>query len=508
MIILLIIVACIGSGTTALAADHYASPEGTARWHICIDRDKPCALDTANAKVQPGDTVYLLPGSYDSFIMPLESGKSESERIVYKNYDNSDVRIDGGSFAILLDGKSYVSVEGIHAANCHQFLVIRKGRHNDIGHCTFDRNKGRFIWPGSFIYDNSQYNRIHDCTFSRFGWTKDGDDRGAVLDVGVDISKTDATDCNVIENNVFYYGGHHILHICGKNNVVRNNYFHNENWMPGADGKQYGNRNVLTIGPMAMRNLFEGNRFAFAGKPIDDNGANGLVVRCPKNIVRFNMSYANMASGIGMHSMTVSIPTDNCIYNNTLYHNGIGEEIDEPWRCGIAFGNWGNGPLPGNIVVNNIMYDNFKNKAVGGYGDAGPQDIHDNWLEQGDPGFMNDTIPEDTSDASLPDFRLKPDSPCIDKGVFLTTIVCESGSGTMFAVENAGFFFDGWNIPGERGDLIQLEGRKDTARILDIDYGKNLITVDRELTWEKGRSLSLAYYGSSPDLGACEFTGR
>ena len=269
-----------------------------------------------------------------------------------------------------------------------------------------------------------------------------------------------------------------------------------------------GNRNAITIGPMAVHNLFEDNRFSFAGKPPDDNGANGLVVRSPGNIVRRNMCYANKAAGIALHSMTVSIPTDNFIYFNTIYHNGYCDDIDHYWRCGIAFGNWGNGPLPGNIVVNNIMHDNFNNKSIGGYGDAGPQKIYNNWMDEGDPGFIDDTLPLDTSDSTLPDFRLKSNSQCIDKGVFIAHITSASGSGTILTVDNAGFFYDGWGIPGEVGDMIQLEGQTDTAKIISIDYDLNRITVDRMVSWTQGQGLSLAYYGSSPDLGANEFQGR
>ena len=126
-------------------------------------------------------------------------------------------------------------------------------------------------------------------------------------------------------------------------------------------------------------------------------------------------------------------------------------------------------------------------------------------MDEGDPGFMDDTIPTDTTDSTLPDFTLKPDSPCIDKGVFLTTITSASGSGRTFTVKNAGFFYDGWGIPGESGDIIQLEGQNDIAKIIDVDYETNIITVDSSLSWKQGQGLSLAYSGSSPDLGAWEF---
>jgi len=507
MVTLLFILLYISLAGSASAADHYATPTGYAAWAQSTGSRTPCSLDTANAHVRAGDTVYLIAGEYGSYIAPVHSGKSDADRITYRNLNDGTVTITGAGHAIFIDGGSYISVHGITFSNCDQFLTIKSGHHIDIGHCTFDRNKTEENWKGSWVYDSSTFNRIHDCTFSRFGWVSDGDDKGAVLDIGFNTSTTDATNYNVVENNVFFFGGHHILHICGKNNVVRNNYLHNEEWMFCCRTGGYGNRNAITIGPMAVRNLFEGNRFAFAGVPPDDNGADGLVVRSPGNIVRRNMCYENKAAGIALHSMAVSVPSDNFIYFNTIYHNGYSSDIDHFWRCGIAFGNWGNGPLPGNIVVNNIFHDNCDGKSIGGYGDAGPQKIFSNWMDEGDPGFMDDTIPLDTSDSSLPDFRLKSGSPCIDTGVFLARITSASGTGTSFEVDTAGFFYDGWGIPGEVGDVIQLEGRTDTARITSIDYGRNRITVDRTVSWTRGRGLSLAYSGSSPDLGAFEFRG-
>ena len=67
------------------------------------------------------------------------------------------------------------------------------------------------------------------------------------------------------------------------------------------------------------------------------------------------------------------------------------------------------------------------------------------------------------------------------------------------------FFYDGWGIPGEASDTIQLEGDANTAGIISVDYGQNSITVDMKVSWTQHQGLSLAYHGSSPDLGAHEY---
>jgi len=501
---MLITAALLYAASEVLAANHYASPAGSAPWDQSVDMGMPCSLETANASVQPGDTVYLRAGTYGTYIVPASSGASDTDRIAYRNHPREQVTIAGTRYAIHLQGASYVSVQGIDFRDCQQFLVVEGGHHNDIGHCTFVGNRDESSWMGSWVHDSSTHNRIHDCAFSRFGWVSNGDDKGVLLDIGYDTSTTDKTNYNVVENNVFSYGGHHILHICGKNNVVRGNYLHNEEWMPCDRPGGCGNRNAMTIGPMAEQNLFEDNRFAFAGAPPDDNGANGLVVRSPRNIVRRNLCYGNGAAGIALASMTVSIPTGNYIYGNTIFRNGHSSEIDTFWTGGISFGNWGNGPLPGNVVVNNILHGNWDGRSITGYGEAGPQKILTNWMDEGNPGFVDDSLPVDRTDSSLPDLRLRKDSPCIDRGVFLTRVTSESGSGRTFRVEDAGFFYDGWGIAGEEGDRLQLDDQTHTSRIARIDYADNAITVETGMSWTRGQGVSLAYTGSAPDLGAWE----
>ena len=84
-----------------------------------------------------------------------------------------------------------------------------------------------------------------------------------------------------------------------------------------------------------------------------------------------------------------------------------------------------------------------------------------------------------------------------------------TGSGRQFAVEEAGFFYDGWGIPGEIGDRIQLQGETSPVRLLEIDYETGGLTVDREISWTRGQGVSLAYAGRAPDLGALEYrSGR
>jgi hypothetical protein len=151
-------------------------------------------------------------------------------------------------------------------------------------------------------------------------------------------------------------------------------------------------------------------------------------------------------------------------------------------------------------------------EAEGGYTQPDLQVISGNWMDgDGDPGFVSISGTPDPSRADQFDFALQPGSPCIDNGEHLTTIASESGSGTVFVVEDAGYFFDGWGMASEiptaliQGDTIQLADQDETAVVMGVDYSTNTVTVDRSLAWTQGQGVSLQYQGTAPDQGANEF---
>jgi len=92
----------------------------------------------------------------------------------------------------------------------------------------------------------------------------------------------------------------------------------------------------------------------------------------------------------------------------------------------------------------------------------------------------------------------------IDAGAFVTRTV-GAGNGKVMTVEDVGYFYDGFGIPGETGDIIRLEGEPSTARIVRIDYPNRTFTLDKAITWTSGQYLHLEYSGIGPDMGAFEF---
>ncbi|MBN2008195.1 DUF1565 domain-containing protein [candidate division KSB1 bacterium] len=470
-------------------------------------------ITKANHVLKAGDTVFIRQGTYNSYIAPDNSGNSALP-ITYANYANEEITISNTTIGIFLDGKSFVVVRGIQFYNLDNFLILQNNsKHNTIENCIFDhgRNVG---WNGSLIYRNSAYNWVHHCQFSNYGYYH-YDDVGSILDIGDEESKTDYSNYNLLEDNLFFHGGHHILGIFSMFNVIRRNYFHNEPWSMGTEESDrgailYGDRNVYFSGypDNSGRNLFDENRIAYSADPPDNIGASGMAMNTSYNIVRFNQFYFNDRAGLSM-TVTSSYYSDivyNKIYNNTFFVNGLNDQDpDDHMNSGIGFGLY-SGPL---IIKYNTLKNNLLYKHRIPYGtyhvDILEQTVNNNWDgdEMGNPKFVNaDIVLGDPMDVDYPDLRLEPESPCKDAGTHLTIIISETGSGSSFQVDDAGYFTDGWGIV--QGDSIQFWGTDQLAIIVAVDYSSNLITLDRSLAWTKNQGVCLKYKGSAPDIGSYE----
>jgi len=178
----------------------------------------------------------------------------------------------------------------------------------------------------------------------------------------------------------------------------------------------------------------------------------------------------------------------NRVYHNTFYNN----------RCyGIVGADGDSKQFFDNRARNNILYKNTDCSGAGGQTSvANPSRVilSDNAVTTASPGFV---------DEARRDLQLAAGSPMIDAAAHLTTAV-SAGSGTRLAVADASYFFDGYGIPGETGDEIQLEGQSESARVVSIDLGGNTLTLDRSLTWTAGQGVALRFTGARPDVGAYE----
>jgi len=474
--------------------------------------DQPWETITkANTTLIAGDTVYVKAGTYTTYIAPSNSGTSTTNRITYRNYGTDVVTVQDASYGIYLNGKHYITVQGINFYNLDRFMYLINGSdHNIIAYCNFDQVRTRLSWSGSKIYQGSDHNWVHHCQFSKYGectgTPPSGNDAGSVLDIGNELSATDFSDYNLIEDCVLFHGGHHVLGLYGRYNVVRNNYLHNEAWT-----NDRGNRTLYMNGYTAStgHNLVENNRFGYAAAPCDAKGVGGVSLATSYNIIRFNKFYHNNLYGLILLCYANSDSSYNKIYNNTFFNNAYDPDpsYSDQYRCAIQFADWTASENKYNIIKNNLYYSHTQAYGVNG-ASLGDQTFVSNWDgdTQGDPQFVNasTTPPPDKTDSTLPNLDLQSTSPCIDQGMYLTTITSATGSGTSFVVDDAEYFTDGWGITGVDGDMIQVFGTTQRARITSVNYGTATITVDTSLTWTQNQGISLVYEGSAPDIGAYE----
>jgi hypothetical protein len=180
-------------------------------------------------------------------------------------------------------------------------------------------------------------------------------------------------------------------------------------------------------------------------------------------------------------------------------HNTIGQ---------IGFGPRG-GPANGGVFyiwdnsINNVSRNNIFTNATSGsilYAvQSGGQITTDHDLSwplgsaaiKADPRFVN---------YGGYDFRIRADSPAVNAAGALTT-VSSSGSGTTVTVEEPHWFHDGFGVT--EGHKIYV-GNNNNLTVVAVNYGNRTLTVSSPITFSAGDSVGYAYLGSGPDLGAYE----
>ena len=503
----------LGLVSRAGGTDWFVSHQGSDENSGASPREPWGTIARANAMAAPGDTVHIRGGTYIESIAPQRSG-TETRRITFRAFGDETVTLTGVYHGIEMRNCAYVMVDGIDCRETQTYLLIDNSHDIWIRNCVFDQSALRRGGPkGIRIVNSSHHNRIQGCWIGRAGYvavveeSKTGlEDRGGLINIGHDVEPGDDSHYNLIEDNTLAYGSHHVMLVASSYNVIRNNYFHNEPWMPDPTDpdRKYGNRCIGGGGGNS-------ERIPYAGRPPDDDGAYGIERSSRLNIYRKNTLHDNGTAGIGLHSKWHGAASDNYVYANTFYRNGTDGTIQNFHKGGISIQNYRGVAPRGNAIKNNIFYRNVAPVdrfhadgvfAVGSNVSLDEQVLAGNWKEAGDPLFVDDDTPVDPREADLPDFHLRPKSPCIDAGVFLTR-TADEGHGREIGVADAGYFTDGWGIVS--GDRIQLEDSSLRLRVLDVDYEANLLRVDQEVGWRQGQGVSLPYEGDRPDMGAFEF---
>jgi parallel beta-helix repeat protein len=460
-----------------------------------------------------GTTVLIRGGSYNDQLSPVKSGTPD-DPVIFKSIAGDQVFLNA-SPAINLLNCSYIVIDGLRAEGT-TWLEARNSDHNVLQNCVFKRTPASGT-TGNVRFVQSHYNKILNNSI------EEGNDNLLLIDANF----------NVVQGNTILQGRHSLLGIrCGDNNVIRGNYFANslqkicEVYDCGADTTAVPNSFNST-----KQNLIENNVFADASSYYSSSGGNGIQYSGQQGIIRRNVFYrCNIGVAMQVYGGEAQYTLANHVQHNVFYDNdgaGIsanGSAENNTFTNNVLFSNKGTLPdcfglSPGQLCYSGVSPGTgslFQSNDFF-YQSAGQPVIEQVWssgltISQAGtafPGMFENTLEADPRfvDAPNHDFHLRPDSPLRDAGAWLTKTV-GAGSGTTLAVENAGMFYDGFGIPGESGDLIQLAGQNQNARVIQINYFNNTITVARELTWSSGQAISLAYEGTAPDVGAFEYSSQ
>ena len=489
------------------ATDYYVDKDSIGGQ--CNDNDNPgtitrpwCTITKANSELTAGDTVYIRQGIYEendqsSIIKPRNSG-SEGNYITYTNYNDEEVILrsvnDGGQVSAIVIAKNYIKVDNIKVNNIDQsqsnmnvFALFTSGAdHSIIQNCEMLYLNSETSYAGIRIYQGSTYNKLLNNTI-RYVASDSRDGSGDCIFI---THEDRSAQYNLIEGNTAEYCGHSCANIGGQYNIVRNNNFRNP-WQKCIDsiitadltGKSF---NVFENNDLHGTETYTGTaRIWVHALQMMDSGV----------IVRRNRIYNTAGKGVSVYAKERRRDQYNKLYHNVVYDTGT-RATHNTQRKAIGFTEHDtNGRLDNIDIRNNIFYEcPTGDFTYGGFATASDHtDVNNHKNADGDPKFV---------DGANYDFHLQEDSPAINAGTWLTT-TRSAGIGTNLPVEDASYFIDGFGII--EGDLIQLEGQSITARITNVNYDTNTLTVNRSLTWNSGQGVSLAYSGSAPDIGAFEY---
>jgi len=370
-------------------ATNWVSQNGTAAWNSS-SAGNPCSIAVMNSNISPGDTAYLLTGSFTSRIKPVKSGTSDTTRIriVANVLDGvADEEVTGthkSSFpdfssapqpCIDFSGLDFVTVSGIKldgtflapSSNLPEANIVLGNTNNCIGKHLVYANTG-----GSVIGSIHETGPHSDCQFlycdlSYVGNWKITNPDLTLTDTGVHIYSNSAAEAKrlVLYKNNLHWGGSRCIDIKGHDCFILENSIRND-WeyigtaigellagdYAGNLGADIGSSGTAGGTNTGVRNRFIKNVIQHTARSIDNADVEALKLSGNQTIARGNVVFDHKA-GQAITSTTgsaASAPATNMrISHNTIaYINGSG------WGL-LANNKPGSIAETGNIFKNNIV---------------------------------------------------------------------------------------------------------------------------------------------------------
>lgn len=522
-----LLVGALAIFSLAGAAEYHLTPQGDdAGSGSAVQPWK--TLERANAALQPGDTVWLHPGEYEGELSPSRSGTAEAP-IRYRAVQRERAVLTGkpphdeDSAVIRLVNRQHIEIDGLAILPKGGRLMVME----NASHCVIRNSR---LENSTIAWESILLRGVQHCRFENLvaGRTmRIGGNWGHVTGNLWDVY---ASSHLVLEGIYFHRTGHHplgIWHDC--HDIVIRRCVFDGIW--GRNFEMAAPTRVL-IEQCVITQAFDGANSA-------DTRAK-LLVR--DAIFRHNLVHHNYGGPLAASVWDVKGYFPKIVLRRSrMYHNTYVDNYEEAFGLGEPRGHTGLGKVVDNVFQN----ENFAFNGKGGVGAAikvrtnvpdsnvvRASNIHSGRSGAATILFEPSQVPGTPTEhfALTPeeatrlgsvrfvgildvdprfvnregeDYRLREDSPLIDAGRPLARTT-HAGSGRIVPVDDAAWFFDGYGIAGELGDLIVIGDDQREARVVAVDAEFSTVTIDRDLTWEPGEVVTLPYTGTAPDIGAYE----
>lgn len=498
-------------------------------------------LSKANTTMVAGDDTTIHSGTYSETAIPSNSGTLDTNRITY-NVNTGEVVT---TKRVNVENKSFVTVNDLGIADT---AILRASNANGI---TMDG----ITFPGQTAaggnplmrFNNTTNSIIRNCTFTA--------DHSFYSDVFI---INGASNHNLIEDNTWSVTGsggsatktHSFIQLNGvggygdldpRHNFIRNNTFLNDE------------HHVIEFKDGSIDNYFDNNLIKQAGtgtKGVTRYQGKAIGMWSSDTRVRWNKVFksgqkddvaATMFNGWASNE---NGSDENKVTGNYVVHNSFARAWGVPMRMGSSWDGVGSTAsastlydMGNNVFKNNIFYDNnfhvsssfgdilvyyhtFGTNKNESWGDVWSGNLFENLsasatlvyhlgtsytLANAEANItQNDFTANVTGNPQFTDIdnfdlTLQATSGAIDSGLSLTT-TDSATSGTTLRVGDGKYFTGGRGVI--TGDIIMISAT--TATVSSVTG--NTLELQTSKSWNAGDAVNFVFSGTSPDIGAEQFT--
>lgn len=475
-------------------------PAHAATYYLSSDGDDAAAgtqqnpwrsLEHASGALQAGDTLILRPGSYPGTLSITTEASAEAPTVVRAEQRRTPrLTADGEEgFAVDIQNAAHVQLEGLWMKPepmSGRWLRAANSSHIEIRDCLMED-----ATPGlPFRMEHCDQVRILDSVIREHIGGNMGRvaHSSHVLFEGCSISRTghcplqfypDGSNSSfVLRGNVFHsawgrnFAFRVVEHMLFENNIVTNAF--NGGRSAGPTAKYWP-----TPGLFRFNRVFHNPHGAL-------NTSRAHNARYYNNVFDHNIHHGYLTRG--NQSILYDVTFSNNIFSRNDWLGGWTQLAIRNPEAGLS------------IVGNNIIAEYPGQPGIINYGDDNLSVEEANALEKFSgnvelsPGYVN---------AQQYNHALAADSPLRDASAPLTEATGQ-GEGTVLPVADPWYFYDGYGIDGEQGDVIAVGDSNQRARIVEVDHANSSLVLDRSVQWSDGDPVSLPWSGAGIDMGVYE----